>query len=86
LQATVSGKTVSLSWVDNSNVETGYEVQIGRWKGRGVTWSVWNVTGTDVSTLSGSLGKGTFSFRVRGMTGNPVAYTAVSNEVTVTLR
>ncbi|NBP24203.1 MAG: peptidase S8 [Proteobacteria bacterium] len=86
LQATVSGKTVSLSWVDNSNVETGYEVQIGRWKGRGLTWSVWNVTGTDVSTLSGSLGKGTYSFRVRGMTGNPVVYTAVSNEVTVTLR
>ncbi len=86
LQATVSNRTVSLAWTDNSNVETGYEVQIGRWKGRSVNWSVWNVTGPDVATLEGSLGKGTYSFRVRGMTGNPVTYTAFSNEVTVTLR
>jgi len=77
---------VSLGWVDNSNVETGYEVQIGRWKGRSVNWSVWTVTGPDVTSLVGSLGKGTYSFRVRGMTGNPVTYTALSNEVTVTVR
>ncbi len=86
LQAAVSGRTVSLGWVDNSNVETGYEVQIGRWKGRSVNWSVWTVTGPDVTSLVGSLGKGTYSFRVRGMTGNPVTYTALSNEVTVTVR
>lgn len=86
LQASLVNRTVSLSWSDNSNVETGYEVQIGRWKGRGVNWSVWNVTGPNVTTLVGSLGKGTYSFRVRGMTGNPVTYTALSNEATVTIR
>jgi len=86
LRATVSNRMVSLAWSDNSNVESGYEVQIGRWKGRSVNWSVWNVTGANVATLEGSLGKGTYSFRVRGMTGNPVTYSTFSNEVTVTLR
>lgn len=51
-----------------------------------MNWSVWNVTGPNVTTLVGSLGKGTYSFRVRGMTGNPVTYTALSNEATVTIR
>ena len=86
LQASLVNRSVSLSWTDNSNVETGYEVQIGRWKGRGVNWSVWNVTGPNVTTLVASLGKGTYSFRVRGMTGNPVTYTNPSNEVTLTVR
>lgn len=86
LQASVAGRTITLNWLDNSNVETGYEVQIGRWKGRSVNWSVWNVTGPDVATFIGSLGKGTYSFRVRGMTGNPVDYTAFSNEVSATVR
>ncbi len=86
LQASLVNRTVSLTWVDNSNVETGYEVQIRSLKGKNPNWSVWSVTSANVTTLLGSLGRGTYSFRVRGMTGNPVMFTAVSNEVTVTIR
>jgi len=86
LQASLISRTVSLSWMDNSNVETGYEVQISHLKGKNQNWSVWGVTGPDVTTLVGSLGRGTYSFRVRGKMGNPVTYTTLSNEVTVTIR
>lgn len=86
LQASLANRTVTLTWTDHSNVETGQEVQIGRWKGRSVNWSTWNVTGPDVTAFVGSLGKGTFSFRVRAMTGNPLTYTEPSNEVTVMIR
>ena len=86
LQASLANRAVTLTWTDNSNVEAGHEVQIGRWKRRSVNWSTWNVTGPDVTTFVGSLGKGIFSFRVRAMTGNPVTHTEPSNKATVTIR
>lgn len=80
LSGTVSGGTVNLNWTDNSNVETGFEVQYGTASKRGaISWTLWTTTAADATTFSGTLPSGTYSFRVRAKNGSST--TAYSNTI-----
>jgi len=83
LTGSATGTTVKLNWTDNSNVETGFEVQYGVANKRGViSWSVWTTTAADATSFTGTLPSGTYSFRVRAKTGtSTVSYTAYSNTI-----
>ena len=80
LSGSVSGGSVNLTWTDNSNVETGFEVQYGKAGKRGnISWTRWTTTAADVTSFSGSLPSGTYSFRVRAINGS--SSTAYSNTI-----
>ena len=83
LTGTVAGTTVTLKWNDNSNNETGFEVQYGVPNKRGViSWSVWTTTAANATSFTGSRPSGNYQFRVRAKTGtSTVSYTAYSNTV-----
>lgn len=67
-----SGTVITIVWADNSNNETGFEVQRERRTG-GNKWGestiVANV-GADVTSTTNSPGTGTFRYRVRSYNGN----------------
>lgn len=71
-ELSVSGGTVTISWADNSNDETGFEVQREK-KGKGNKWgetaTVANV-GANVTSTTNAPGSGTFRYRVRAYSGN----------------
>ncbi|MFN5529063.1 MAG: hypothetical protein ACK5F7_00650, partial [Planctomycetaceae bacterium] len=86
LAATLATRTVTLNWSDNSDCETGVEVQYGTVKSGIVTWKTWTTTTSNATTFTGTLLKGSYRFRVRAATGNPATYTDWSNEVSLTIR
>ena len=77
----MSSRVVTLTWQDNSNVETGFEIQIGKPNKRGIiSWSVWTTTAANVTSYTGpALNSGSYSFRVRAV--NSGTYTTFSNTV-----
>lgn len=79
LAASVASRVVTLTWQDNSNVETGFEIQIGKPNKKGIiSWSVWTTTAANVTSYTGpALSPGSYSFRVRAV--NSGTYTAYSN-------
>jgi len=81
LAASVASRVVTLTWQDNSNVETGFEIQIGKPNKRGIiSWSVWTTTAANVTSYTGpALNSGSYSFRVRAV--NSGTYTTFSNTV-----
>ncbi|MFM8217308.1 MAG: hypothetical protein ACKOJF_00135, partial [Planctomycetaceae bacterium] len=83
LAASLTSRTVRLTWTDNSNSEDGFEVQQGTVKGSSVTWKVVTTTAASATAYQFSVGKGTFRFRVRAKKGT--TYTAFSNEVQLTV-
>ncbi|MFM8581751.1 MAG: S8 family serine peptidase [Planctomycetaceae bacterium] len=83
LAASLTSRTVRLTWTDNSNSEDGFEVQQGTVKGSSVTWKVVTTTAASATAYQFSVGKGTFRFRVRAKKGT--TYTAYSNEVQLTV-
>src|SRR5690606_26941997 len=71
----VSSRTVSLKWSDNSNVEEGFQIEYGvKAKGR-ITWYSWASVGTDVTSYSSSMKTGTYVFRVRAFKDNTSSFT-----------
>ena len=86
LAATLASRTVTLNWSDNSDCETGVEVQYGTVKSGVVTWKAWSTTAANATSFTGSLPKGSYRFRVRAATGNPATYTDWSNKVSLTIR
>ncbi|HNX04959.1 MAG TPA: fibronectin type III domain-containing protein, partial [Opitutales bacterium] len=84
LTATVSPTlpSVTLNWTDNSNNETGFEVQYSAGDLGG--WGTLGTVAANIRTYpASSLAYGvTYKFRVRARNGS--SYSAASNEVTVT--
>lgn len=85
LAASATNRVVTLTWQDNSNVETGFEIQIGKPNKRGnISWSVWTTTQANVTTYTGpALSAGSYQFRVRAV--NSGTYTTYSNTVSLSL-
>jgi hypothetical protein len=83
MTATVSGTTVNLGWTDNSNNETGFQIEytagsLGGWLP--LTTTLANKTSAPVTNLAGGV---PYKFRVRAQNGT--SYSAASNEATATL-
>ena len=83
LAASVASRVVTLTWQDNSNVETGFEIQIGKPNKKGnLSWSVWTTTAANATSYTGpALTSGSYSFRVRAV--NSGTYTNYSNTASV---
>lgn len=72
LTATVSGSTVNLTWLDNSNCETGFELQYGLKNKSSVSWGTPISLPANTTTASVMPGNGTWSFRVRARNGTQI--------------
>lgn len=83
LAGTVSGSTATLTWQDNSNVETGFELQYGLKSKNSVTWYTPISLSADTTTASVNLPAGAWRFRVLAVNGT--AKTAWSNSVDLTV-
>ena len=66
-EAGSSGSTVSITWQDNSNSETGYELQIGKYNKRGnLSWSSTSLP-ADSTSFATTLADGNYEVRVRAV-------------------
>jgi subtilisin len=83
LAGTASGSTVNLSWQDNSNVETGFELQYGLKNKNTVSWGTPISLPANTTATAVTLGNGTWAFRVRAVNGT--AFTAYSSVINVTV-
>jgi subtilisin len=83
LLGTVNGATATLTWQDNSNVETGFELQYGLKVKNTVTWYTPISLPADSTTAAVTPGTGSWRFRVRAVNGT--AFTAWSNSVDLTV-
>jgi subtilisin len=83
LAGTVSGSTVNLTWQDNSNVETGFELQYGLKNKNNVSWGTPVLLPANTTATSVTLANGSWSLRVRAVNG-PAA-TAWSPAITVSV-
>jgi PKD repeat protein len=82
LSGSVSGRTVSLTWVDNSTNEDGFYVERSV-KGTGVFAQV-GQTGAGVAGFSQTVSRGTYLYRVRAFGG--AALSAYSNNLQLKVR
>jgi thermitase len=75
LSASVSGRTVTLRWNDNTPFEDGYYIERGIKSKAGTTWTRVGQVGVNVTTYSETVSAGTYQYRVqafsqsRGVTG-----------------
>ncbi|TWW10810.1 peptidase S8 [Planctomyces bekefii] len=79
LLGTANGATATLTWQDNSNVETGFELQYGLKVKNTVLWYTPISMPADSTTAAVTPGTGSWRFRVRAVNGT--AFTAWSNSV-----
>jgi subtilisin len=86
LTATESGREVTLTWQDNSNIEDAFEVYCGiRIRGNLYNWSHLTYVDPDTTTLVTTMSRaGTYRFRVRAICGSET--TAWSNDVQLRIR
>ncbi len=86
LAGTVSGSQVTLTWLDNSNVEDGFELQYGVKVRNKTTWYAAGTVGADVTSQTLTLSDGSYLLRVRAMrnSGSP-ATTEWSNQISLTV-
>lgn len=82
LVGTVNGSTVNLSWLDNSNVETGFELQYGLKSKNSITWYPSTMLPVDATSAAVTVANGTWRFRIRAVNGT--ATTLWSNTVDLT--
>jgi len=83
-----TSKQVVLTWLDNSNCESGFELQRGIKAKGGTTWSNLATTAADTPSYTTAVQTdGTYQFRVRATrTVNGVtSYTGWSNQIQVTV-
>ncbi|TVS10903.1 MAG: hypothetical protein EA424_24540 [Planctomycetaceae bacterium] len=86
LTATASGREVTLTWQDNSNVEEAFEVYCGvRIRGNNYDWNHLTYVDADTTTLVTTMSSGgTYRFRVRAVAGDET--TAWSEQVQIRVR
>jgi subtilisin len=83
LRYSTSGSTVTFTWQDNSNSETGYELQIGKYNKRGnLSWSSTSLP-ADSASFAMTLADGGYQARVRAVRNTEV--TAWSNQISITV-
>lgn len=85
LSGVPSLSSVTLSWMDNSDLEEGFEVQYGIKRRGRVTWTDFGVAGSDSTSFSSAIEPGTYRFRVRAFTDGGATTTAWSNEINLTI-
>jgi len=79
-------RVVTLNWQDNSNVEAGFEIQIGTKRRRSpIAWSDAGNTGEDVDSFQLSTSKGRKYFRVRAFKSDG-STTGWSNRITIRVK
>lgn len=83
LAGTASGSTVNLSWQDNSNVETGFQLQYGLKNKNTISWGTPISLPANTTATAVTLGNGTWAFRVRAVNGT--AFTAYSSVINVSV-
>jgi len=86
LAGSVSANQVVLTWLDNSNVEDGFEIQSGV-KAKGTTnWSTPQKVGAGTTSFVTTKSNGTYQFRVRAyrVSGTP-STTTWSNQIQLTV-
>ena len=83
LLATVSGSTVTLVWNDNSNVETGFELQYGVKNKNSVSWGTPLALPANTKTANVTLANSTWRFRVRAVNGTAVTLWSPTADATV---
>ncbi len=82
--ATAAGSTVTVSWSDQSDDETGFEVvreflhKNGSWRGQTSVAS----TGADTTSITDQPGSGTFRYRIRAVNAAGTSADAATNAVT----
>lgn len=81
LKAAVSGSTVTLTWMDNSDNEQGFKIER---KPKVGTWSQIGLVGANVRSYSDSPGKGNWQYRVRAY--NASGDSAYSNIASVRVK
>lgn len=90
LSASVSGTTVTLTWNDNSNNETGFVLERGIKSGKGahatISWSSLGSVGANVKTYTDSgLANGTYQYRVKAVNTSTGRESAWSNTAQATV-
>lgn len=83
LIASVSGSTVTLVWNDNSNVETGFELQYGVKSKNSVSYGTPIPLPADTKTATVTVPDGTYRFRVRAVNGTAVTTWSPTTDATV---
>ncbi len=85
LFATSAGSTVSLSWEDNSNIESGFQIVRGHYEGDKLKWYIVKTTGPDATTADFTgMADGTYFYNVRAIKADGER-TSWSNQVRVTI-
>ncbi len=90
LTATVSGSTVTLTWTDNSNNETGFVLERGIKSGNGrtasITWSSLATVGANTTMYANTgVPNGTYQYRVKAVNTSTAHESAWSNTASATL-
>lgn len=84
LFGSVSGSTVSLSWDDNSNVETGFKVWQGVKVKKNTTWTLIETTGPDATSIElTNVPDGKYLYRVQATKDD--GDTGFSNQIELTV-
>ena len=83
LIATVSGSTVTLVWNDNSNVETGFELQYGVKSKNSVAYGTPIALPANTKTATVTVANGSYRFRVRAVNGTAVTAWGPTTDATV---
>lgn len=83
LSATVSGATVTLRWIDNSNNEEGFYLERGRRRKGRISYSRVGQVAQNVTTYSEDVSNGTYYYRVQAYNLTTGRVSGYSNELKV---
>jgi subtilisin len=83
LTGTAAGNVVSLTWSDNSNVETGYQVQYGLKVKKNITWETPIDLPANTSATELTLPSGSYRIRVRAV--KDAELTAWSDQLSISV-
>ncbi len=83
LKGTVSGRTVTLTWTDNSSNEQGFRVERAS---SGSTYKLVGTVGANSTTYSETVARGTYNYRVQAYNQSTGKVSAYSNAISVRVR
>lgn len=86
LSAKASSRTVTLTWTDNSNNETGFYIERGVKVKAGTTYTRVATVAADVKTYSETVSSGTYYYRVQAFNSVTGRTSAYSNVVSIRVR
>jgi len=87
LTASVSGRTVTVKWLDNANNETGYYVERGVKAAKGgITYTRVATLAANVTTYSETVASGTYYYRVQAFNSTTTRQSPYSGAISVRVR